>query len=98
MPAAKILVTGAAGFIGSHTCDQLLAAGHRVVGVDDRSTGYLRNLAHAIPSPNFTFVEDDVSVPDRLLARVSVFRPDAIIHLAALVSVPRSFAEAALNQ
>tara|TARA_B100000424_G_C22944534_1_gene502670 strand:- start:3150 stop:4145 length:996 start_codon:yes stop_codon:yes gene_type:complete len=55
----KILVTGAAGLIGSHTCDKLLANGHTVVGIDNMSYGNLDNLENAINSDNFTFVNID---------------------------------------
>ena len=92
-----ILVTGAAGFIGSHTTDQLLAAGHRVLGVDNFRTGRRDNLAAAARSPDFTLREADVTAPGALDAIVAEFRPDAIIHLAALVSVQESMANPDLN-
>jgi UDP-glucose 4-epimerase len=92
-----ILVTGAAGFIGSHTADQLLAAGHRVSGVDDFRTGRRKNLANALTSSGFTLHELDVAMPDALAALVARIRPDAIIHLAALVSVQESINDPALN-
>ena len=93
----KILVTGAAGFIGSHTTDQLLAAGHEVLGVDNLRTGHRENLAAALRSSAFRLTEADVAdagVLDRLAAE---FRPAAIIHLAALVSVQESIQDPALN-
>ncbi|MFM7589531.1 MAG: UDP-glucuronic acid decarboxylase family protein, partial [Bacteroidota bacterium] len=55
------VVTGAAGFLGSHLCDRFLAEGHKVIGMDNLITGDMRNLAHLMPSPNFEFYHQDVS-------------------------------------
>lgn len=87
----RILVTGAAGFIGSHVTDRLLASGHQVLGVDDLSSGSRGNLADAMRSAGgaFRFREFDVTDPG-LVAVASAFRPDAVCHLAAQISVPRS--------
>ena len=57
------MVSGAAGFIGSHLCDRLLADGHSVVGLDNLITGSRRNLAHLANHPRFRFVEHDVTQP-----------------------------------
>lgn len=94
---AKILVTGAAGFIGSHTVDLLLSAGHTVVGVDNFRTGRRENLLTASRSPQFSLHEFDVSESGRLDGLVAVDPPEAIIHLAALVSVQESIADPELN-
>ena len=94
---STVLVTGAAGFIGSHTTDQLLAAGHRVVGIDSFRTGHRANLAGALASPAFAFHEADVAAPGTLDALVASARPDAIVHLAALVSVQESMTNPDLN-
>jgi UDP-glucose 4-epimerase len=94
---AHILLTGAAGFIGSHTADQLLAAGHTVTGVDNFRTGRRSNLANALASHRFTLKELDVDAPDALSAEVAQSQPDAIIHLAALVSVQESMKDPELN-
>lgn len=59
----KILLTGAAGFLGSHLTAKLLDSGHEVTGIDDLSTGSLKNLAEQLTKPNFTFVEHDVRNP-----------------------------------
>ncbi len=93
---AKVLVTGAAGFIGSHTVDQLLAAGHRVWGVDNFRTGRRENVAAALRAGLQLRVFDllDEARFERLVRRI---RPDAIIHLAALVSVVESIRSPDLN-
>lgn len=59
----RVLVTGGAGFIGSHLCDALLAEGHAVVCVDNLLTGSLRNIAHLQNEPRFEFVQLDVNEP-----------------------------------
>ena len=56
----NILITGVAGFIGSHLADFLLARGHRVIGMDNLLTGSTDNIAH-IRDPNFTFIQYDVT-------------------------------------
>ncbi len=89
----RYLVTGAAGFIGSHLAEELVRQGHSVVGIDNLSNGltsniqYLKNLAQA--KGNFEFVEADT----RDLQACSKFTKDidVVFHQAALGSVPRSF-------
>lgn len=81
----QFLVTGGAGFIGSHLCDRLLAAGHHVTALDDLSTGSEGNLRHARRHRRFRFVRGSVLDP-RLTGRL-VRRADAVAHLAAAVGV-----------
>jgi UDP-glucose 4-epimerase len=93
----KALVTGAAGFIGSHVTDRLLADGHEVVGVDDLSTGRLVNLtdARAVNAGRpgaFTFQNVDVTTPD-FVALVAAEKPEVICHLAAQIDVRISVAD-----
>jgi len=57
----RVLVTGGAGFLGSHLCDRLLAEGHDVVGMDNLLTGNLRNIAHLEKEPRFRFVQHNVT-------------------------------------
>ena len=59
----KILISGAAGFIGSHVCDRLVAEGHSVVALDNLITGNFRNIAHLNGNPLFVFREHDVTKP-----------------------------------
>ena len=75
------LVSGAAGFIGSHLCESLLADGHRVLGVDNLITGSRRNLAHLANHAGFRFMEHDVTQPLELAGRF-----DHVWHLASLAS------------
>jgi dTDP-glucose 4,6-dehydratase len=63
MAERLVLVTGAAGFLGSHLCDALLAQGNQVVGVDNLSTGNLENLAHLKNEPRFIFEQRDITQP-----------------------------------
>jgi dTDP-glucose 4,6-dehydratase len=81
------LVSGAAGFIGSHLCERLLADGHSVLGLDNLITGSRRNLAHLANQSRFRFIEHDVTQPLELAGR---FDPegsfDHVWHLASLAS------------
>ena len=63
MNPRKIIVTGAAGFLGSHLTDALLAQGHSVLGIDNLCTGNLANLAHLAGEPRFTFLNQDITLP-----------------------------------
>src|SRR6185503_8211290 len=77
-------VTGAAGFIGSHLVDRLLAAGHRVLGVDNFVLGRKANLAQPFKNPSFAFQELDVNDFEAALAFVKQRGPvDTIWHMAA---------------
>lgn len=80
----RVLVTGAAGFIGSHVCERLFADGHGVVGIDDLSTGSISNL----DGIGVRLVEGSILDADALAEAMS--GADAIVHLAARPSVPRS--------
>jgi dTDP-glucose 4,6-dehydratase len=87
----RVLVTGGAGFVGSHLVDQLIARGCSVVVVDNFVTGSKENVAHLLDHPRFTLVEADVSdgLPDHHPAFGRRF--DAIMHLASPAS-PTDFA------
>lgn len=77
----RILITGAAGFLGSHLVDRFLAAGHRVVGVDNFITGSWRNLRHLESREDFFLIEHDISKPLYLADRV-----DGVLHFASPAS------------
>ena len=81
----RILVTGGAGFIGSHLTDRLLQEGHSVTVLDNVTTGRVENLKPHESSPNFTFVEG--SVLDQSLLAKQINNTDYVFHLAAAVGV-----------
>src|SRR5581483_10427329 len=82
---ASALVTGGAGFIGSHLAEALLERGWRVEVIDDLSTGSIENIAHLKGQSNFTYVLD--TVMNRPVMMELVDRADVIFHLAAAVGV-----------
>jgi UDP-glucose 4-epimerase len=82
----KIVITGAAGFIGSHLCDALLARGYQIVAVDNLAMGRLENIQHHLSNPHFTFAQEDVRNGDAL-RRLSA-GADVLVHLAAY-KIPR---------
>jgi nucleoside-diphosphate-sugar epimerase len=85
------LVTGGAGFIGSHLVDALLACGSRVRVLDNFSTGFEKNLAHVFSHPDFTLLRGDCAETQTVDAAVAGV--DYIFHEAAMASVPRSVRE-----
>ncbi len=79
----NILVTGGAGFIGSHLCDMLLEEGHRVVCVDDLSLGRLENIAHHTGNPLFSFIELNILKTDQLNTVFKEHGFEHVFHMAA---------------
>lgn len=79
----RVLVTGGAGFLGSHLCDSLISRGDEVVCVDDLSSGSKANIAHLLSSPAFELREADVSVELETDGHI-----DAVAHLASPASPP----------
>jgi dTDP-glucose 4,6-dehydratase len=81
MSKKRVLITGAAGFLGSHLCDRFIQEGYEVIGMDNLSTGSLSNIEHLFPLPEFSFYHHDVSkfihVPGPL---------DYILHFASPAS------------
>jgi UDP-glucose 4-epimerase len=81
----KYLITGGAGFIGSHLAEYLLELGHKVVAVDNLSTGKLGNIAHLRDNPNFEFITG--TIMDEILMAELISQNEVIFHLAAAVGV-----------
>lgn len=82
MNKLHILVTGGAGFIGSHLCDQLLSNGHKVVAVDNLINGKLRNIEQAQRNPDFSFIQEDILNASKMIELTKGV--DVIFHLACL--------------
>lgn len=83
----RIIISGAAGFIGSHTCERLLVEGHTVVGLDNLLTGTDKNVAHLAGEPRFRFVRHDITRPLAIDGPV-----DCVVHMASLAS-PKDYLE-----
>lgn len=79
----RVVVTGGAGFVGSHLCDSLIKSGWQVVCLDNLSTGRVSNIEHLLPHSDFEFLDGDVSVGLDVAGPV-----DAIAHLASPASPP----------
>ena len=77
----RVLITGAAGFLGSHLCDRFLADGHEVIGLDNLVTGHEENLAHLRDEPRFRFVRHDISTPTDVEGTL-----DGVLHFASPAS------------
>jgi UDP-glucose 4-epimerase len=81
----NILVTGGAGFIGSHLCDYLISKGEHVSVIDDLSTGSFENIVHLQGNPRFQYINETILNQDRMDSLIQ--QCDVIIHLAAAVGV-----------
>ncbi len=80
-PGGRIVVTGGAGFLGSHLCDRLLERGNSVIAVDNLVSGAIGNIEHLFGRPGFTYVHHDVSTYIWIPGPV-----DAVLHLASPAS------------
>ena len=93
------LITGGAGFLGSHICDRLVAEGHEVLCLDNLLSGSLDNIKHLLDHPRFTFIKHDVTQPiylDSLLPGSKLSTPnsrlDYVLHFASPAS-PKNYAQ-----
>ncbi len=77
----RVLITGAAGFLGSHLCDRFLADGHSVIGLDNFITGHPDNLAHLVAEPRFEFIKHNISTYTYVPGAV-----DGVLHFASPAS------------
>lgn len=92
MQNKKVLITGGAGFIGSHTVEEFLSAGYEVKILDSLRTGDLKNIDHV--KDKLTFIEGDIR--DEKLVTSLIDDETSVVHLAALISVPESIENPAL--
>ena len=83
----RVLITGGAGFLGSHLCDRLLAEGHEVICIDNLRTGRKENIAGLLARPDFAFLQQDVTEPFFVEGKV-----DAVLHFASPAS-PKNYIE-----
>ncbi|MBX2846057.1 MAG: NAD-dependent epimerase/dehydratase family protein, partial [Saprospiraceae bacterium] len=77
----RTLITGAAGFLGSHICERFLQEGHVVIGMDNLITGDLKNIQHLFHLPHFEFIQYDVTQTVQLPGQL-----DNILHFASPAS------------
>ena len=91
----KILITGGAGFIGSNLTDHFLSLGHKIIVLDDLSTGFEKNISHHFDNPNFQFIRGDIRNLET--CKKAVKDCDYVLHEAALGSVPRSIKDPAIT-
>jgi dTDP-glucose 4,6-dehydratase len=77
----RTLITGGAGFIGSHLCERFLAEGHKVVALDNFLTGSRDNVAHLVSNPHFTLIEHNISLPIHFAEKL-----DNVLHFASPAS------------
>ncbi|MCD6477686.1 MAG: SDR family oxidoreductase [Candidatus Aenigmarchaeota archaeon] len=87
----RTIVTGGAGFLGSHLCEKLLKEGYEVIALDNLATGKTKNIKHLLDDPNFVFIRHNVSKPFEINEKI-----DAIFHLASPAS-PIDYQEIPIN-
>lgn len=82
----KVMISGAAGFIGSHLVDRLIKDGHKICGIDDLSAGKFKNIEKYEYNPSFVFIEKDIQSLG-IYDIFKNFKPDIVVHLAAISNV-----------
>jgi UDP-glucose 4-epimerase len=93
----KVLITGGAGFIGSHLCDALLTDGNEVIVVDDLSLGKLSNIAHLKNDKNFKFYKEDILNMPAMNAIFDKEKFEMVFHLAANSEIDKSMADPSID-
>lgn len=93
----NILITGGAGFIGSHLVDRLLTEGHKIVVVDNLALGLIRNIEHHFDNPSFKFIEGDVLDKTLMTEIFDSTEFDIVYHLAANSDIARSHADPSVD-
>lgn len=93
----NILITGGAGFIGSHLSRILLADGHKVVAADDFTLGSRENVSDCLDDSNFTLLEQDVTDIDKLVEIIDKYSIERIYHLAANSDIQKSAAQPGID-
>ncbi|MGC9219615.1 MAG: NAD-dependent epimerase/dehydratase family protein [Athalassotoga sp.] len=86
----KILITGGAGFIGSHLCDLLIEKGHKVVAIDNLSLGREENISHLLKNKNFEFIKADLLNFENVKDTFEKYKFEAVFHLAANSDIQNS--------
>ena len=87
----KILITGGAGFVGSHLCDKLMIEGHEVTVLDNFFTGSKKNIEHWLHHPNFSLIVHDVTEPIRLVSIYVMNSYDMTCHVMTCASIYRYY-------
>lgn len=93
----NVLVTGGAGFIGSHLCDTLFKRGHKITIVDDLSLGRLSNIEHLLKSDDCTFINADILDEERMRSIFEEKRFDMVYHLAANSDIQKGGADPTID-
>ena len=84
------MVTGGAGFIGSHLCEKLIGLGHKVICFDNLSTGKMENISSVINNPNFTFIKGNANIIKDIEPVFKKYKLSGVFHYAAVVGVKRT--------
>lgn len=94
----KVLVTGGAGFIGSHLCDVLYKKGYDIVVIDNLSLGKMKNIEHLNDKKEFSFIEEDLLNIDKLDTIFKIEKFDIVFHMAANSDIAKSFDDPSVDK